>query len=119
MGTDGKKPINIATRGRIYDALLDWHFRRDRQMAFVAGPRQVGKTTTCRRHADDVLNWDDADDRAVILAGPAATARRLALERLRSGPPVTLIDEIHKFGRWKAFLKGFFDTYVCARHNHS
>jgi hypothetical protein len=24
---------------------------------------------------------------------------------------VTLIDEIHKFGRWKAFLKGFFDTY--------
>ena len=91
--------------------MLDWHLRRDRQMAFVAGPRQVGKTTTCRRHADEVLNWDNADDRAVILAGPAATAQRLALERLRSRPPVTLIDEIHKFGRWKAFLKGFFDTY--------
>ena len=49
--------------------------------------------------------------RSVILAGPAATAQRLALERLRSRPPVTLIDEIHKFARWKAFLKGFFDTY--------
>ena len=77
----------------------------------MPGPRQVGKTTTCRRHTDEVLNWDNADDRAVILAGPAATAQRLALERLRSRPPVTLIDEIHKFARWKAFLKGFFDTY--------
>lgn len=111
MGSGGKKTTNNATRGRVYDAMLDWHFRRDRQMAFVAGPRQVGKTTTCRRHADEVLNWDNADDRAVILAGPTATAQRLALERLRSRPPVTLIDEIHKFGRWKAFLKGFFDTY--------
>ena len=111
MGSEGKKTTGGGTRGRGYDAMLDWHLRRDRQMAFVAGPRQVGKTTTCRRHADEVLNWDNADDRAVILAGPAATAQRLALERLRSRPPVTLIDEIHKFGRWKAFLKGFFDTY--------
>ena len=111
MGSEGKKTTGGGTRGRVYDAMLDWHLRRDRQMAFVAGPRQVGKTTTCRRHADEVLNWDNADDRAVILAGPAATAQRLALERLRSRPPVTLIDEIHKFGRWKAFLKGFFDTY--------
>ena len=111
MGSEGKKTTGGGTRGRVYDAMLDWHLRRDRQMAFVAGPRQVGKTTTCRRHADEVLNWDNADDRAVILAGPAATAQRLALERLRSRPAVTLIDEIHKFGRWKAFLKGFFDTY--------
>ena len=111
MGSEGKKTTGGGTRGRVYDAMLDWHLRRDRQMAFVAGPRQVGKTTTCRRHADEVLNWDNADVRAVILAGPAATAQRLALERLRSRPPVTLIDEIHKFGRWKAFLKGFFDTY--------
>ena len=111
MGSEGKKTTGGGTRGRVYDAMLDWHLRRDRQMAFVAGPRQVGKTTTCRRHADEVLNWDNADDRAVILAGPAATAQRLALERLRSRPPVTLIDEIHKFGRWKAFLKGFFDSY--------
>lgn len=111
MASNGKKTEIAAARGRVYDAMLDWHLRRDRQMAFVAGPRQVGKTTTCRRHTDEVLNWDNADDRAVILAGPAATAQRLALERLRSRPPVTLIDEIHKFARWKAFLKGFFDTY--------
>lgn len=111
MASNGKKTGIATARGRVYDAMLDWHLRRNRQMAFVAGPRQVGKTTTCRRHADELLNWDNADDRAVILAGPAATAQRLALERLRSRAPVTLIDEIHKFGRWKSFLKGFFDAY--------
>ena len=110
MNPDARKTSTGGTRDRVYDAMLDWHFRRDRQMAFVAGPRQVGKTTTCRRHADEVLNWDNADDRSVILAGPAATAQRLTLERLRSRPPVTLIDEIPKFGRWKAFL-----TKVLAR----
>lgn len=101
----------VGPRRRFYDAVLDWHLEHDRQMAFVSGPRQVGKTTTCRRHADDALNWDNSDDRAVILAGPAAVAKRLTLERLRARPSVTLLDEIHKFGRWKAFLKGFFDSY--------
>jgi hypothetical protein len=46
-----------------------------------------------------------------FLPGPAATAHRLAIERLRSRPPATLIDDILTFGRWKAFLKGFFDFY--------
>ena len=46
MGSEGKKTTGGGTRGRVYDAMLDWHLRRDRQMAFVAGPRQVGKTTT-------------------------------------------------------------------------
>jgi predicted AAA+ superfamily ATPase len=32
---------------RRYEALLEEHFKNDSQMAFVAGPRQVGKTTTC------------------------------------------------------------------------
>lgn len=100
-----------AARPRLYDAVLDWHLARDRQMAFVAGPRQVGKTTACRRRAEAILDWDNADDRAVILAGPAATARHLALERLRSRPLVALVDEIHKFGGWKGFLKGVFDTH--------
>ena len=32
---------------RIYDSLLAGHLANHRQMAFVSGPRQVGKTTTC------------------------------------------------------------------------
>ncbi|MBM4027742.1 MAG: ATP-binding protein [Planctomycetes bacterium] len=80
-------------------------------MAMVSGPRQVGKTTTCRLKADVYLNWDNGDDRAVILRGPAAVIERLGLQRLGTALPTVLFDELHKFRRWKQFLKGFFDTY--------
>jgi hypothetical protein len=98
-------------RPRFYDAVLAEHLARHRQMAFVSGPRQVGKTTTCRGHASSTLNWDDLDDRAQILGGPGRLVERLGLDRLSSTPPVVLFDESHKYPRWKQFLKGFFDKY--------
>ena len=97
---------------RLYDAMLDEHLAAYRQMAFVSGPRQVGKTTTCRRHADGHADWDNLDDRAQILAGPARLVERLGLDRLTTHPPVALFDELHKYPRWKQLLKGFFDTYA-------
>ena len=96
---------------RIYDSLLAEHLASNRQMAFVSGPRQVGKTTTCRGHAQVYLNWDDFDDRELVLRGPGAVADRLGLSRLSEVPPVALFDELHKFPRWKQFLKGFFDGH--------
>ncbi len=36
---------------------------------------------------------------------------RLGLDRLAKRPPVVVFDEIHKYSRWRTFLKGFFDTY--------
>ena len=96
---------------RVYDALLEDHLATNRQMAFVSGPRQVGKTTTCCRHADAYNNWDNLDDRSVVLAGPAALADRLGVNRLAAASPVALFDELHKFPRWKPFLKGVYDTY--------
>lgn len=81
-------------------------------MAFVSGPRQVGKTTSCRNLADQYLNWDNTDDRALIVKGPAVIAERIGLNVLAKSKPVVLFDELHKFGRWKQFLKGFFDTYA-------
>ena len=95
---------------RIYDSLLAGHLAAYRQMAFVSGPRQVGKTTTCRHRADACFNWDDVDDRELILAGPRSLIDRLGLDRLSGTVPVVLFDELHKFPRWKQFLKGFFDT---------
>ena len=81
-------------------------------MAFFSGPRQVGKTTTCRLRADAYVNWDDIDDRGLILAGPRNLVGRLGLDRLSETVPVVLFDELHKFPRWKQFLKGFFDTHA-------
>ena len=33
------------------------------------------------------------------------------LEELSEEKPILIFDEIHKFGKWKNFLKGFFDLY--------
>lgn len=82
-------------------------------MALLAGPRQVGKTTVCRSLDAEAryCNWDDQDDRALILRGPKAVAAELRLERLGAARPLVVFDELHKHGRWKQFLKGLFDGF--------
>jgi predicted AAA+ superfamily ATPase len=82
---------------------LEAQVRRDlrRKMVFVAGPRQVGKTTLAKRLPGaqrGYLNWDAAADRDRILRGEL--------------PPVPLwvFDEIHKYRGWRGFLKGLFDS---------
>lgn len=102
----------METRKRLYDTILSEHLSSQRQMAFVTGPRQVGKTTACRNLSDSYLNWDNTDDRGQIIKGPSAIAETLNINRLSSQIPVTMFDELHKFSKWKQFLKGFFDTYA-------
>lgn len=101
----------LMQKRRLYTSFLTDHFRKYRQMALVSGPRQVGKTTTCRSIGDTYLNWDNADDRRHLLAGPAAVAQALELDRLRARPPIAVLDELHKYSKWKGLLKGIFDTY--------
>jgi predicted AAA+ superfamily ATPase len=80
-------------------------------MALVSGPRQVGKTTTCRSVSNEYLNWDNADDRRLLLGGPASIAEALHLDVLLAKSPVATLDELHKYTKWKSLLKGFFDSY--------
>ena len=103
--------VHMIEHRRLYSTILADHLQRHRQMALVSGPRQVGKTTACRAISDTYLNWDNADDRRRMLLGPAALAETLQLDRLRTTPPVAVLDELHKYSKWKALLKGFFDTY--------
>jgi len=82
-------------------------------MAFVSGPRQVGKTTACRRvsapHA--YLSWDDLDDRRLIARGAKAVAARVEVDLARDAPRVVVLDELHKYARWRTFLKGLYDAH--------
>jgi uncharacterized protein len=103
--------VLMKERLRFYTAVLTDHLEKHRQMALVSGPRQVGKTTACRSLSGQYLNWDNADDRRRLLRGPAALAETLQLARLVAKPPVAVLDELHKYSKWKPLLKGFFDTY--------
>ncbi len=98
-------------RPRIYDAMLQLHLREFRQMAFVGGPRQVGKTTICRKPADLYLNYDHLPDRRLILGSPDSLAIAAGLLELSERPRHITFDEIHKCKSWKNLLKGFFDKY--------
>ena len=81
--------------------MLGEHRAHYRQTAFLTGPRQVGKTTTCRALGDMYLNWDNEDHRAIILRGPTAVAAETGLERLSKRPRSIVFDELHKYKRWK------------------
>lgn len=98
---------------RLYDNLLKEHFKDEKKMAFVVGPRQIGKTTSSRAALPGAfyLNWDNPEHRALILKGPATIAAAAGGDNLTENKPAIIFDELHKFQRWKSYLKGFFDTY--------
>jgi predicted AAA+ superfamily ATPase len=99
-------------RPRLYDQMLSEHVQSHRQMAFVSGPRQVGKTTTCRGLASCYLSWDKADHRQILQQGPSAVAQSAGLERPNEQLPRVAFDELTENPRWKSLLKGLFDSYA-------
>jgi uncharacterized protein len=72
----------------------------ERKMVFVAGPRQVGKTTLARSlegAEKGYLNWDIPEHRERIL------------RRQLPDSPLWVFDEIHKYRLWRNYLKGLYD----------
>lgn len=81
----------------------------------MVGPRQVGKTTLAeqllkeRKSQDLYRNWDDLEWRRAISTKPYGFVDEYrALQRSRK--PLVVLDEIHKFPRWKRYIKGLWDT---------
>jgi predicted AAA+ superfamily ATPase len=75
-----------------------------KKMVFLSGPRQSGKTWLAKsimeRYAQPrYLNWDNGQDREVILG-----------QGWSSSTDLLVIDEIHKMDKWKSHLKGIWDT---------
>ena len=108
--------VKMVGMDRLYDKTVSEHCRRERQMLFLMGPRQVGKTTTGRRAGADrerslYLNWDNVDHQREIVAGPSRLAQLAGTDLLAESKPLLILDEIHKYENWRALLKGFFDTH--------
>lgn len=83
------------------------------KMAFVVGPRQCGKTTLARmlqdrRGSPDLYrNWDDLTFRSELARSPYGFIDAFRPSGTRA---LAVLDEIHKFPRWKIYLKGLWDT---------
>ncbi|RLC29734.1 ATP-binding protein [Candidatus Woesebacteria bacterium] len=76
------------------------------KMVFVGGPRQVGKTTFALTFLSEpsekhpaYLNWDNILFRSALLRG-----------ELPPNESIIVLDEIHKFARWRNLVKGFYDA---------
>jgi predicted AAA+ superfamily ATPase len=75
-----------------------------KKMVFLAGPRQVGKTTLSKSIAEEFkssqyLTYDHLEDRKIMLS-----------EGWLPSTELLILDEIHKMPKWKNYLKGVFDT---------
>ncbi|TAL33239.1 MAG: ATP-binding protein [Spirochaetes bacterium] len=87
------------------DRYLHRHIAEDlkEKMVFIGGPRQVGKTTlaekiigkTCK---SAYFNWDNRADRKRIMASEWPGDAELVI-----------LDEIHKYSKWKNLVKGEYD----------
>jgi len=74
------------------------------KMVFLAGPRQVGKTTLARDIIGKKLSscyflWDKIAQRTQALQGEWPSDKKLII-----------LDEFHKFRKWKSWIKGEYDT---------
>lgn len=78
----------------------------EKKMVFLSGPRQAGKTTLAKRLLQEYkstlnpsyLNWDFGPDRENIIR-----------EHFSSGEGMLVLDEIHKYSRWRQVVKGLYD----------
>jgi predicted AAA+ superfamily ATPase len=85
----------------------------NKQMIFLAGPRQSGKTTLSRIIQEDYknslyFNYDLPESKKTLVENPAFFQE---IERADSSQPLVILDEIHKHRRWKNYLKGIYDGY--------
>ena len=98
---------------QIYNPAIDqFAFSREwiqERMLFIAGPRQVGKTTYTLNKIKELggsyFNWDDKKIREAYLKESSFFVKSSKENSL------VVFDEIHKRKKWKDILKGLYDTH--------
>lgn len=86
---------------------------KEKKMIFLAGPRQVGKTTIAKeiakKYKNNVyFNWDIVSDKRKIINDPTFFEK---INRYDNSTPLVILDEIHKYKDWKNYLKGIYDEF--------
>ncbi|MCY4513024.1 MAG: ATP-binding protein [Bdellovibrionales bacterium] len=98
---------------KVHNRYLSNDIKEDlsRKMIFLYGPRQVGKTTLALSFLKKGIethpayfNWDYRADRKRILA-----------EEFPPHEKILIFDEIHKYSRWRNFIKGLYDKQKSKR----
>ncbi len=84
-----------------------------KQMIFLTGPRQVGKTTLskeiARNYSNNLyFNWDILENKRKLIKNPTFFQN---INRVNSSKPFIVFDEIHKHKNWKNYLKGIYDEF--------
>lgn len=85
------------------------------KIAFISGPRQVGKTTMAQnllnklKQDKNYFTWDDQEFKVLWMKYPKKVID-LTASHATSGP-VIVLDEIHKDRLWKNRLKGLYDLF--------
>lgn len=74
-------------------------------MVFIGGPRQVGKTTMAKQIGlnfknTEYFNWDFIKKKKEFLEG-----------KWSSDTEFIILDEFHKYSKWKNWIKGEFDMH--------
>ncbi len=99
----------------LFHLLLQQHFKQHK-IVFLVGPRQVGKTTLAQklqqlRGSEDLYrNWDDLRWRQELAKDPYGFLNRLRPSK-KNEKPLVVLDEIHKYPKWKRYVKGLWDSY--------
>lgn len=86
---------------------------RDKEMIFLSGPRQSGKTTLAKIIAATFanslyFNWDIPEHRFRFLKNYRFFEE---VERKDDTAPLIIFDEIHKYRDWKNAIKGIYDEF--------
>ncbi len=85
------------------------------KMAFVSGPRQCGKTTLAEKLLEgqqclgNYFSWDDEAFQRLWVKAPSELLTKLSLPG--DSAPLVVLDELHKYRKWKNSLKGFYDLH--------
>ena len=94
------------TKKRYLNQIIQEDALKDKKMAFISGPRQVGKSTLAKSmllHSQNYYSWDQTEFKTAWAKSPVRS-----IDGRDQG--CIVLDEIHKDRRWKTRLKGLYDS---------